>query len=135
MLALLKAMLRGNYPEHRKLALCASAARGPRVRQWGCVCGSMGRHLRWCISAVNRSKSKGSDTIIDTSSEISFEILESPEGGYEARALGFPIFTQADSEEELKVMVQEAVHCHFESEADRPHVIRLHWVTDELISV
>jgi hypothetical protein len=29
-------------------------------------------------------------------SEIIFSVQESPEGGYEARALGFSIFTQAD---------------------------------------
>lgn len=68
------------------------------------------------------------------SSEIIFEILESPEGGYEARALGYPIFTQADSEEELKTMLKDAVRCHFEVESDRPKLIRLHWVRDELIS-
>lgn len=67
-------------------------------------------------------------------SEIIFEITESPEGGYEARALGFPIFTQADTEEELKTMLKDAVQCHFEEESERPKVIRLHWVRDELIS-
>jgi hypothetical protein len=50
-------------------------------------------------------------------SEIIFEVQESPEGGYEARALGFPIFTQADTLDELKPMVQDAVRCHFEPEA------------------
>ena len=65
-------------------------------------------------------------------SEIIFEVQESPEGGYEARALGFPIFTQADTLDELKTMVQDAVRCHFEPEAG-PRVIRLHLVKDEVI--
>ena len=65
-------------------------------------------------------------------SEIIFAVEESPEGGYEAQALGYSIFTQADSLEELKRMVQDAVRCHFEAE-ERPHVIRLHWVKDEVI--
>lgn len=65
-------------------------------------------------------------------SEIIFAVEESPEGGYEARALGYSIYTQADSLEELKRMVQDAVRCHFE-EADRPRVIRLHVVKDEVI--
>jgi hypothetical protein len=46
-------------------------------------------------------------------SEIIFSIQESPEGGYEARALGHAIFTQADSMEELKTMLRDAVECHF----------------------
>ena len=65
-------------------------------------------------------------------SEIIFAIQESPEGGYEAKALGHPIYTQADTLEELKEMVQDAVRCHFEEEA-RPRVIRLHLVKDEVI--
>ena len=46
--------------------------------------------------------------------EIIFSVQESPEGGYEARALGYSIFTQADTMDELKLNVREAVHCHFE---------------------
>lgn len=67
-------------------------------------------------------------------SEIIFSVEESPDGGYEARALGFPIFTQADSLEELKVMVKDAVRCHFE-DGGLPSVIRLHLVRDEVIPV
>jgi dephospho-CoA kinase len=69
-----------------------------------------------------------------TASEIIFEIFESPEGGFEARALGHAIFTQAESHEELKEMVRDAVRCHFENQAEQPKVIRLHMVHDELIS-
>lgn len=64
--------------------------------------------------------------------EIIFAVEESPEGGYEARALGYPIFTGADDLEELKRMVQDAVRCHFEDDA-RPRLIRLHVVHDEVI--
>jgi predicted RNase H-like HicB family nuclease len=67
-------------------------------------------------------------------SEIIFEVEESPEGGYGARALGHPIYTQADTIDELKAMLQDAVRCHFE-EDDRPRVIRLHLVKDEVIAV
>jgi len=66
--------------------------------------------------------------------EIIFVVEESPEGGYEAKALGYPIFTEADSYEELKKMVQNAVSCHFEK-TQRPKVIRLHMVKDELLTV
>ncbi|MBI1955634.1 MAG: 2-oxoisovalerate dehydrogenase [Acidobacteria bacterium] len=65
-------------------------------------------------------------------SEIIFAVEESAEGGYEAKALGYSIFTQADTLEELKAMVQDAVRCHFQ-EGARPRVIRLHWVKDEVI--
>ena len=67
-------------------------------------------------------------------SEIIFEVEESPEGGYEARALGFSIHTQADTLDELKAMTQDAVRCHFE-DGDRPRLIRLHLVRDEVIPV
>jgi hypothetical protein len=66
-------------------------------------------------------------------SEIIFSVQESPEGGYEARALGHPIFTQADPLEELKAMLRDAVACHFPEDAE-PQVIRLHMVKDEVIS-
>ena len=64
--------------------------------------------------------------------EIIFLIEESPEGGYQARALGPSIFTQAETLEELKEMMQDAVRCHFE-EDDRPALIRLHFVREEVI--
>ncbi len=51
--------------------------------------------------------------------EIIFVVQESPEGGYEARAASESIFTEADTLEELREMVRDAVSCHFESE-DRP---------------
>ena len=64
--------------------------------------------------------------------EIIFAVEESPEGGYEARALGHPIFTQAESVDELREMVRDAVRCFFEPE-QVPAVIRLHFVRDEVI--
>ena len=64
--------------------------------------------------------------------EIIFAVEESPDGGFEARALGHPIFTQADTFEELRAMVQDAVRCHFD-ERERPRLIRLHVVKDEVI--
>ena len=67
-------------------------------------------------------------------SEIIFSVNYSPEGGYEARALGHSIFTQADSMDELKRNVREAVHCHFDN-GNAPTVIRLHMVKDEVIPV
>jgi hypothetical protein len=57
-------------------------------------------------------------------SEICFVVEEAPEGGFTARALGHSIFTQGETIEELKAMVQDAVRCHFD-EDERPRVIRL----------
>ena len=67
-------------------------------------------------------------------SEIIFSVQESAEGGYEARALGHSIFTQADTLDELKRNVREAVQCHFD-DGKAPRVIRLHTVKDEVIPV
>jgi len=65
--------------------------------------------------------------------EIIFSVTEPPEGGYEARALGEPIFTQAETMDELRAEVRDAVRCHFD-DADRPQLIRLHLVRDEIIA-
>jgi hypothetical protein len=59
-------------------------------------------------------------------SEIIFAIQESPEGGYQARALGHAIFTEADSLEELKTMIRDAVSCHFDA-ADKPSAAMRFW--------
>ena len=66
--------------------------------------------------------------------EITFSVRESPQGGYEAQALSAPIFTQADNVEELRAAVRDATEGHFE-EGERPHLIRLHFVRDEVIAV
>jgi hypothetical protein len=66
--------------------------------------------------------------------EIIFIVEESPEGGYQAKALGHKIFTEADTFEGLKKMAQEAVQCHFEPD-NMPRLIRLHMVKDEVIAV
>ena len=67
-----------------------------------------------------------------SSREIIFEVTEAVEGGYDARALGYPIFTQGEDWADLKAMVKDAVACHF-ADADSPGMIKLHWVKDEVI--
>jgi len=67
-------------------------------------------------------------------SEIIFSVQESPEGGYQARALGFSIFTEADSFAELKTMIRDAVSCHF-NPSEKPSVIRLHMMKDDVTPV
>jgi hypothetical protein len=65
-------------------------------------------------------------------SQIIFAVQESLEGGFEARALSHSIYTETESLDELKEKVQDAVRCHFE-EKDRPALIRMHLVRDEVI--
>jgi len=66
-------------------------------------------------------------------SEILFLVEEAPEGGYTARALGFSIFTEADTWKELRSSIQDAINCHFD-ETERPSIIRLHFVREEIVS-
>jgi hypothetical protein len=68
-----------------------------------------------------------------TDSEIIFSVHDSPEGGYEARALGHAIFTQAETMEKLKTTVRDAVRCHFDDNTALS-VIRLRNVKDEVFS-
>ena len=67
-------------------------------------------------------------------SEIVFLVEEAAEGGFTAKALGESIITEADDLAELRSNVRDAVQCHFESETERPKVIRLHFVRDEVIA-
>ena len=67
-------------------------------------------------------------------SEIVFDITQDDtDGGFIARALGHSIITEADTWEELRANVREAVLCHFD-EGNAPAVIRLHRVVDELLA-
>lgn len=66
--------------------------------------------------------------------EIIFLVEEAPEGGYQARALGHSIFTEAETFIELKEKARGAVKCHFD-EGNAPSMIRLHMVKDEVIAV
>lgn len=65
--------------------------------------------------------------------QIVFEVKESPEGGYEAAALGFDIFTQGENWEELKSMVRDAVRAYFFDE-EPPAVIRLMLLKEEVMT-
>ena len=66
--------------------------------------------------------------------EIIFEVTEAVEGGYDARALGYSIFTKGEDWADLKAMVRDSVLCHFGDEGE-PRVVRLHFVKDEAIAV
>lgn len=66
--------------------------------------------------------------------EIIFVAEEAPEGGYTARALGFSIFCEGDDLAALREQIRDAVRCHFD-EPERPGIIRLHMVREELLAV
>jgi hypothetical protein len=59
--------------------------------------------------------------------------LVMPDGGFSARAVGESIFTEAETVDELRTQVRDAVHCHFDS-GTAPKLIRLHFVRDEVIA-
>ena len=65
--------------------------------------------------------------------ELLFLVEDAVEGGYVARTLGCSIFTEADSWEDLKRAIRDAVECHFE-EGDLPDLIHLHAVRDEVVT-
>jgi hypothetical protein len=64
-------------------------------------CARMGYSMMYCEGRM-------------ASSEIIFEVIESSEGGYEARALSASIFTEAETLPELEAAVRDAVRCHFD---------------------
>ncbi len=63
--------------------------------------------------------------------EIIFMVEEGPEGGYTARALGYSIFTEAETLEELKESIKDAIKCHFDKDEEIPKIVRLHIVKEE----
>ena len=66
--------------------------------------------------------------------ELVFEITQEQDGGFCAECLTENIFTQADSWEELRHNVQEAVKAYF-FDQPAPQRIRLHLVRDEVVAV
>ena len=68
--------------------------------------------------------------------EIIFEVTEDEvDGGYSASALGYGIHTEGDTMEEVRVNIKEAVDCYFDETMQRPKLIRLHFVRDEVLTV
>ena len=65
--------------------------------------------------------------------EILFTVEEAEEGGYVAIAPLHDIVTQAESIAQLHAQVRDAVACHFDA-ADKPKLIRLHFVRDEILA-
>lgn len=67
--------------------------------------------------------------------EIIFDVRDDEvAGGFVASALGFSIHTEAETLEELRSAVREAVDCYFDETMEAPKVIRLHFVRDEVLA-
>jgi hypothetical protein len=47
-------------------------------------------------------------------SEIVFLVEEALEGGFTAKALGYSIYTEGNTWDELMLAIQDALECHFE---------------------
>ena len=60
--------------------------------------------------------------------ELIFEVRDAEEGGFFARALGHAIFTDADTWDELRANILEAVSLHFEDSPEHPRLVQLHYV-------
>ena len=69
-----------------------------------------------------------------TTKEIIFIVEDDPEGGYTAKALGQSIFTEAETIEELKEKIKDALVCHFDNKEDIPAIVRLHIVKEEMFA-
>ena len=65
--------------------------------------------------------------------ELIFLIEDDPSGGF-ARGLGKSIFTEAESWDELKTSISDAVKCHF-NENECSGIVKLHYVKNEVIEV
>jgi predicted RNase H-like HicB family nuclease len=66
--------------------------------------------------------------------EVIFHVNEAAEGGFTAKAVGHSIHTEADTSEELRQMVKDAVQCHFDEE-NMPKLVRLIYTKEELFSL
>ena len=72
--------------------------------------------------------------MMEKMSELVFEVVQEADGGYCAECLTENIFTQADSWDELRRNVREAVTA-FYFDGTAPASVRLHLVRDEILSV
>jgi hypothetical protein len=66
--------------------------------------------------------------------EIVFEVTEEADGGLCAECLTESIFTQADTWNELRANVKEAVEA-FYFDGPKPARVRLHLVRDEMLAL
>ena len=65
--------------------------------------------------------------------DVIFLIEEAQEDGFTEKAPGYSFFTEADTWDELREAIRDAVICHFEP-GEMPPVIRLHYVREEVLA-
>lgn len=66
--------------------------------------------------------------------EILFLVEEAPEGDYQAKALSHAIFTEGENIDELKQNIKDALECHFDDAKEKPKMVRLHLVKEEVFA-
>jgi predicted RNase H-like HicB family nuclease len=66
--------------------------------------------------------------------ELIFEVCQETDGGFVAECLTETIVTEADTWEELRRNVCDAVNGYFFDRTDKPQHIRLHLVKDEVLA-
>lgn len=71
--------------------------------------------------------------IVNAMKELIFEVTQEADGGYVAESLGEGVITQADTWEELRTNVREAVAAYF-FDRPAPTVLRLRLVRDEVLA-
>ena len=94
---------------------------------WKCCIPGVVERVKELIGIINLVKE------IEMS-EIVFLVQEAEEGGFTAKALGYSIFTEADTWAELKIEIQDALACHFEDK-EKPRLVRLHFTREEIMAV
>jgi hypothetical protein len=57
--------------------------------------------------------------------ELIVEVRDAEEGGYCARGLGYAVFTEGETWDELRANVLEAVSLHFEDAEIRPRLVQV----------
>lgn len=62
--------------------------------------------------------------------DIVFRVVELPAGGFEAESLTYPIELEADTLDELREVVLDALWCYFDDD-ERPRTVRFLLVQGE----
>ena len=67
--------------------------------------------------------------------EIMFVVREAEEGGYYAKSEGPAIFAEDDTVDERKANIKGGVDCYYEAEDEKPRLVHLHFVKDEVFAL
>ena len=66
--------------------------------------------------------------------EVIFLVKEAEEGGFYAEAVGFGIFAEGETIEELRENIKGGIDCFFNKE-ELPSFAHLHFVKDEILAL